>query len=58
VGTVHAQGYGFGTPVGAKKMVEQAIAYIKANGEQKALQEFNKPNTPVDAVCIVHCLRR
>jgi signal transduction histidine kinase len=43
-GTVHAQGYGIGTPVEAKKMVEQAIAYIKANGEEKALQEFNKPN--------------
>jgi cytochrome c len=43
-GTVHAQGYGVGTPVEAKKMVEQAIAYIKANGEEKALQEFNKPN--------------
>jgi signal transduction histidine kinase len=44
VGTVHAQGYGIGTPVEAKKMVQQAIAYIKANGEEKALQEFNKPN--------------
>lgn len=43
-GTVHAQGYGIGTPVEAKNMVQQAIAYIKANGEQKALQEFNKPN--------------
>jgi signal transduction histidine kinase len=44
VGTVHAQGYGIGTPVEAKKMVQQSIAYIKANGEEKALQEFNKPN--------------
>jgi signal transduction histidine kinase len=44
VSTVHAQGYGIGTPVEAKKMVEQAIAYVKANGEEKALQEFNKPN--------------
>ncbi len=44
VGTVHAQGYGIGTPVEAKKMVEQAIVYIKANGEEKTLQEFNKPN--------------
>jgi signal transduction histidine kinase len=44
VGTVHAQGYGIGTPAEAKKMVEQAIVYIKANGEEKALQEFNKPN--------------
>jgi len=44
VSTVHAQGYGIGTPAEAKKMVEQAIVYIKANGEEKALQEFNKPN--------------
>jgi signal transduction histidine kinase len=43
-GTVHAQGYGIGTPLEAKKMVELAEAYIKANGEAKALQEFNKPN--------------
>jgi hypothetical protein len=58
VGTVHAQGYGIGTPAEAKKMVQQAIACIKANGEQKVLQEFNKPNTPVDAGRIVHCLCR
>lgn len=43
-GSVHAQGYGVGTPLEAKKMVLDAIAYIKANGEEKALQEFNKPN--------------
>ena len=43
-GTVHAQGYGIGTPAEAKKMVEQAVAYMKANGEEKALKEFNKPN--------------
>ncbi len=43
-GTVYAQGYGIGTPLEAKKMVEQAIAYIRANGEEKALQEFDKPN--------------
>lgn len=41
---VHAQGYGVGTPVEAKKMVLDAIAFIKANGEEKAVQEFNKPN--------------
>jgi signal transduction histidine kinase len=39
-----AQGYGVGTPVEAKKMVEQAVAYIRAYGEAMALQEFNKPN--------------
>ncbi len=42
--SVHAQGYGVGTPVEAKKMVEQAVAYIKAHGEEEALKEFNKPN--------------
>ena len=41
---VHAQGYGVGTPVEAKKMVEKAVTFIKANGEEMALQEFNKPN--------------
>jgi len=43
-GSVHAQGYGVGTPMEAKKLVLAAIAYIKANGEEKALQEFNKPD--------------
>ena len=32
-----------GTPVEAKKLVEQAIAYVKANGEEKALKEFSNP---------------
>jgi cytochrome c len=41
--SVYAQGYGVGTPVEAKKMVEQAVAYINANGEEKALKEFNHP---------------
>jgi cytochrome c len=40
----YAQGYGIGTPAEAKKMVEQAVAYAKANGEEKALKEFNAPN--------------
>jgi len=31
------------TPEEAKKMVEQAIAYLKANGQEKALKEFNSP---------------
>jgi cytochrome c len=31
------------TPEEAKKMVEQAVAYVKANGQEKALKEFNKP---------------
>jgi len=43
-GSASAQGYGIGTPLEAKKMVELAEAYIKANGEEKALQEFNKLN--------------
>jgi cytochrome c len=42
--TIYAQGYSVGTPVDAKKMVEQAVAYVKANGEEKALKEFSKPN--------------
>jgi signal transduction histidine kinase len=44
IAPVHAQGYGVGTPVDAKKMVERAVAFIKANGEEKALREFNTPN--------------
>ena len=32
-----------GTPKEAKKMVEQAVAYLKANGQEKALKEFNNP---------------
>ncbi len=31
------------TPTQAKKLVEKAIAYLKANGEEKALKEFNNP---------------
>ena len=42
-GSASAQGYGVGTPMEAKKMVLDAIVYIKANGEEKALQEFDKP---------------
>jgi hypothetical protein len=44
VTAVHAQGYGIGTPVEAKRMVEQAVAYVKAYGEEMALKEFSKPN--------------
>jgi cytochrome c len=40
----YAQGYGIGTPAEAKKIVEQAVAYVIANGEEKALKEFNAPN--------------
>lgn len=40
----YAQGYGVGTPAEAKKIVEQAVAYVIANGEEKALKEFNAPN--------------
>jgi len=42
--SVYAQGYGVGTPLDAKKMVEKAVAYLKANGEEAALKEFNNPN--------------
>lgn len=42
--SVHAQGYGVGTPVEAKKMVERAVEYIKTHGEEEALKEFNRPN--------------
>ncbi len=42
--SVYAQGYSVGSPVEAKKMVEQAVAYIKAHGEEKALKEFSNPN--------------
>ena len=32
-----------GTPEEAKQLVEKAVAYVKANGEEKALKEFNNP---------------
>jgi cytochrome c len=32
-----------GTPEEAKMLVEKAAAYVKANGEEKALKEFNNP---------------
>jgi len=32
-----------GTPTEAKKMVEKAIAYIKANGQEEAFAEINNP---------------
>ena len=32
-----------GTPAKAKQMVERAVAYVKANGEEKAIKEFNNP---------------
>ncbi len=41
VSSVHAQQRG--TPVQAKKLVEQAVAYVKAQGEERALKEFSKP---------------
>ncbi|MEN6319318.1 MAG: cache domain-containing protein [Syntrophaceae bacterium] len=41
VSSVYAQQRG--TPVEAKKLVEQAVAYVKAQGEDKALKEFSKP---------------
>ena len=33
-----------GSPAEAKMLVEKAVAYVKANGEEKALKEFNNPN--------------
>lgn len=39
--TVYAQQRG--TPAEAKKMVEEAIAYIKANGQEKAFAEIGNP---------------
>ena len=32
-----------GTSEEAKQLVEKAVAYVKANGEEKALKEFNNP---------------
>ncbi|MDP4128421.1 MAG: cache domain-containing protein [Bacillota bacterium] len=32
-----------GLPSEAKKLVEKAVAYVNANGEKKALKEFNNP---------------
>ena len=31
------------TPAEAKKLVEKAVAYVTANGEEKAIKEFNNP---------------
>ena len=42
--SVHAQGYGVGTPLEAKEMVIRAVAFAKANGEEAALKEFSNPN--------------
>lgn len=45
VSPAYAQGQGWiGTPVEAKRMVEKAVIYLMANGPDKALQEFNRPN--------------
>ncbi len=41
VGFVYAQERG--TPSQAKALVEQAVAYVKANGEDQAIKEFNNP---------------
>jgi cytochrome c len=32
-----------GTPEEAKMLVEKAVAYVKANGEEKAIKELNNP---------------
>ena len=44
VTSAYAQGYGVGTPLEAKKMVEKAVAYLKSHGEEAALKEFKDPN--------------
>ncbi len=44
VTSAYAQGYGVGTPLEAKKMVEKAVAYLKAEGEEAALKELKNPN--------------
>jgi len=44
VTSAYAQGYGVGTPLEAKKIVEKAVEYIQVNGEVSALKEFNNPN--------------
>jgi signal transduction histidine kinase len=36
----------FGTPVQAEAMVKKAVAYIKANGKDKALAEISNPKGP------------
>lgn len=41
--SVFAQEFARGTPSQAKEMVEQAVAYAKANGEEQAIKEFNNP---------------
>lgn len=42
VTSVHAEQRA--TPLEAKKLVEQAVAYVKTNGEEKVLKEFNNPH--------------
>lgn len=32
-----------GTPLEARTLVEKAVSFVKANGEEKALKEFNNP---------------
>ena len=32
-----------GVPTQAKALVEQAVAYVKASGEEQAIKEFNNP---------------
>jgi cytochrome c len=34
-----------GTPEEAKMLVEKAVAYVKANGEEKAIKELNNPKS-------------
>ena len=41
VGSVYAQDRG--TPSQAKELVAQAVIYVKTNGEDQAIKEFNNP---------------
>ena len=41
VASVYAQDRG--TPSQAKELVAQAVAYVKTNGEDQAIKEFNNP---------------
>ena len=44
VGTAFAEK--FGTPEEAEALVKKAVAYVKANGKEKAIVQFNNPSGP------------
>jgi signal transduction histidine kinase len=41
-----AQASGWASPAEAVELVNKGVAYLKANGKDKALAEFNNPNGP------------